>query len=77
MNFTVTGILQTVKCDDLIGVMFAPPTVVGSGVDVGAGVGGGSVEPMTADLRPTIAYREKAKYTEKARNNGVEDTVVL
>jgi hypothetical protein len=75
MNFTVKGILQTVKCDDLIVVMFAPPTVVGSGVDVG--VGGGSVEPMTADLRPTIAYREKAKYTEKARNNGVEGTVVL
>src|SRR5262249_17479024 len=35
------------------------------------------VEPMTGSLRPTILYREKAKYTDKARNNGVEGTVVL
>src|SRR5262245_7932813 len=77
IDFTVKGILQTVKCDDLTGVMFAPPTLGGSGVGVGVGVGGGSIEPMTADLRPTITYREKAKYTEEARNNGVEGTVVL
>src|SRR5215510_9530951 len=75
IDFTVKGILQTVKCDDLIGVMFAPLTLGGSGI--GVGVGGGSIEPMTADLRPTITYREKAKYTEEARNNGVEGTVVL
>src|SRR5262249_13013909 len=49
IDFTVKGILQTVKCDDLIGVMFVPPTLGGSGVGVGAG--GGSIEPMTADLR--------------------------
>ena len=75
IDFTVKGILQTVKCDDLIGVMFAPPTLGGSGI--GVGVGGGSIEPMTADLRPTLTYREKAKYTEEARDNGVEGTVVL
>jgi TonB family protein len=75
IDFTVKGVLQSVKCDDLIEVMFAPLTLGGSGV--GVGVGGGSIEPMTADLRPTITYREKAKYTEEARNNGVEGTVVL
>src|SRR5262245_29014243 len=77
IDFTVKGILQTVKCDDLIGVMFAPLTLVGSGVDVGVGVGGGSIEPMTADLRPTITCREKAKYTEEAINDGVEGTVIM
>jgi TonB family protein len=34
-------------------------------------------EPLTADLRPTITYREKAKYTEIARINIVQGTVVL
>src|SRR5262249_31749442 len=77
IDFTVKGILQTVKCDDLIEVMFAPLTLGGADVGVGVGVGGGSIEQMTADLRPTITYREKAKYTEEARNNGVEGTVVL
>jgi TonB family protein len=38
---------------------------------------GGTVEPMTANLRPTILYKEKGKYTEDARNNRVEGTVVL
>src|SRR5215510_6207881 len=37
IDFTVKGILQTVKCDDLIGVMFAPLTLGGSGVGVGVG----------------------------------------
>jgi TonB family protein len=36
-----------------------------------------SNEPMTASLRPTILYREKAKYTEIARVNRVQGTVVL
>jgi TonB family protein len=38
---------------------------------------GETVEPMTASLRPTILYREKAKYTEEARRTGVHGTVVL
>ena len=33
--------------------------------------------PMTRNLRPTILYREKAKYTEIAKINRVEGTVVL
>lgn len=36
-----------------------------------------TIEPMTANLRPTILYREKAKYTEIARINYVQGTVVL
>lgn len=36
-----------------------------------------TIEPMTANLRPTILYREKAKYTEIARINRVQGTVVL
>jgi TonB family protein len=53
----------------------------GRGMNTGGGdpgLGGGrSVEPMTASLRPTILYREKAKYTEEARQNKVQGTVVL
>ena len=33
--------------------------------------------PMSANLRPTISYREKAKYTEVARINRSQGTVVL
>jgi len=32
---------------------------------------------MTASLRPTILYREKAEYTQEAKDNNVEGTVVL
>jgi TonB family protein len=53
----------------------------GRGGNIGGGdmnLGGGrSVEPMTASLRPTILYREKAKYTEEARQNKIQGTVVL
>ena len=46
------------------------------GGDMGLG-GGGGVEPMTASLRPTILYREKAKYTEEARQNKIQGVVLL
>jgi TonB family protein len=46
----------------------------GGDMDIG---GGRSIEPMTASLRPTILYREKAKYTEEARQNKIQGTVVL
>ncbi len=36
-----------------------------------------SVLPMTATLKPTILYREKAKYTDEARDNGVQGVVLL
>ena len=48
---------------------------VGGG-DMGLG-GGRTVEPMSASLRPTIIYKEKAKYTEEARQNKIQGTVVL
>jgi TonB family protein len=46
------------------------------GGDMGLG-GGSSIEPMTASLRPTILYREKAKYTEEARQNKIQGVVML
>jgi len=46
------------------------------GGDMGLG-GGRSIEAMTSSLRPTILYREKAKYTEEARQNKIQGTVVL
>jgi len=38
---------------------------------------GEAVEPMTASLKPTILYREKARYTEDARRTGAHGVVVL
>jgi TonB family protein len=35
------------------------------------------IQAMTASLRPTILYREKAKYTQEAKDNQVEGMVVL
>jgi TonB family protein len=35
------------------------------------------VQPMTAELRPTILYKERPKYTEDALQNRIEGTVVL
>jgi TonB family protein len=32
---------------------------------------------MDSSLRPTILYREKAQYTQEAKDNKVEGTVVL
>jgi TonB family protein len=46
------------------------------GGNMGIG-GGGGVQPMTASLRPTILYRERAKYTEEARANKIQGAVVL
>jgi TonB family protein len=35
------------------------------------------IEKMSVNLRPTILYKEKAKYTDLARQNQIEGTVVL
>ena len=35
------------------------------------------IQPMDASLRPTILYKEKAEYTQEAKDNKVEGTVVL
>jgi tetratricopeptide (TPR) repeat protein len=39
--------------------------------------GGAPTKPMSASTRPTILYREKAKYTEEARQAKMQGTVVL
>jgi TonB family protein len=39
--------------------------------------GSGGVPIMTDKMKPTILYREKAKYTEEARQNKVQGTVML
>ncbi|HEU0175032.1 MAG TPA: M56 family metallopeptidase [Blastocatellia bacterium] len=36
-----------------------------------------SVQPISDSLRPKILYREKAKYTEEAKNNKIEGDVLL
>jgi TonB family protein len=46
------------------------------GGDMGLG-GGGGIQPMTANLKPTILYTEKPRYTEEARQNKIQGTVVL
>jgi TonB family protein len=48
----------------------------GGGKDMESG-SDGSILPMSASLRPTKMYMEKPKYTEEARRNKVEGTVVL
>jgi TonB family protein len=37
----------------------------------------GPIEQMSVSLRPTILYREEAQYTQEAKDNKVEGTVVL
>ncbi|HKQ74199.1 MAG TPA: TonB family protein [Blastocatellia bacterium] len=71
VDFTVKNVLQTIALDDIESISFVSPTSsTKSNADL-------SVLPMTKDLRPTILYREKAKYTDAARDNGVQGTVVL
>jgi len=36
-----------------------------------------TIYPMSDSLRPTIVYKEKAKYTAQARTNKVQGVVVL
>jgi len=71
VDFTVKNVLQTVALDDVESISFVTSA---SAAKLNAD---SSILPMTADLKPTILYREKAKYTEEARNNGVQGTVLL
>ena len=48
----------------------------GSGA-LGGGDGGGAILQATANMKPQILYQEKAKYTEGARQNRVQGTVVV
>src|SRR5262249_36141883 len=50
------------------------PMRIGGGITTGPGDG---IPLLSENLKPTILYREKAKYTEEARLNKVEGTVVL
>jgi TonB family protein len=70
VDFTEKGISQSVPCDDIIGVLFAPPPT-----PLSAPKDSPTPLPMTASLRPTILYREKAVRNPKAE--GVQGTVVL
>ena len=48
--------------------------------DLGGGPGqgaGDAIFTMSERLKPRILYREKAKYTEEARQNRIQGTVVL
>ena len=71
VDFTVKDVLQTVALDDVESISFVSVTPLSTSPV------NGNIFPMTADLRPTILYREKAKYTVEARDNGVQGTVVL
>lgn len=49
---------------------------IGGGPGTG-GSGGQEIFAATGSMRPTILYQEKAKYTESARQNRVQGTVVV
>ncbi|MGE0884546.1 MAG: energy transducer TonB [Blastocatellales bacterium] len=73
------------------GTGIGPGNGPGYGPGENGGVGGGKFKPgggettgtgneifaQTRDLRPTIIYKERAKYTEEARQNRIQGTVVL
>ncbi len=73
------------------GTGIGPGNGPGYGPGENRGVGGGKFKPgggettgtgnevfaQTRDLRPTIIYKERAKYTEAARQNRIQGTVVL
>lgn len=52
----------------------------GGDMSIGGGPGGdgsGGVFPATASMKPNIIYKEKARYTESARQNRVQGTVLV
>ena len=50
----------------------------GRSLRIGGGPGGSDGIPVMSDkLKPTILHRERAKYTEEARQNRIQGTVVL
>ena len=73
VDFTVKGILQSVPCDDLTGVMFIPPSVKPSPSPQPEPI----IYSMSDSLRPKIIHRDKAIYTTKARDEKIQGTVVL
>jgi TonB family protein len=77
IDFTVKNILQTISLDEVESVFFINPAPASRSASTSRPVMDQSVFPMTATLRPTIVYREKARYTQEAKNLGVQGTVVL
>ena len=80
VEFKVRDILQTVSLDQVSNINFVepsnrPPTIALLGST--SAKPSGPIEPMTDELKPTILYKEKAKYTKEARDNNVEGVVVL
>lgn len=75
IDFTVKGILQSVPCDDLIGVMFVPPNVKTTPTPIPTSTP--TVYPMTAALKPKILHKEPASYTYKAREEKIQGRVIL
>lgn len=52
----------------------------GGDMSIGGGPGGdgsGGIFPATASMKPNIIYKEKARYTESARQNRVQGTVLV
>lgn len=70
VDFTEKGISQSVPCDNIIGVMFAPPPT-----PMPTPMHSPTPLSMTASLKPTILYREKAVRTPEAEE--VRGTVLL
>jgi TonB family protein len=77
VDFTVKGILQSVPCDDLIGVMFIPPSLKPTLTQDRSPLSEPAIYPMSDSLRPKILHRDKATYTYKAREEKIQGTVVL
>jgi TonB family protein len=77
VDFTVKNILQTISLDEVESVSFVSPTSAARPTPTPRIIEEQPIFPMTATLKPTILYREKARYTEEAKNQGVQGTVVL
>src|SRR5262249_52636862 len=77
VDFTVKNILQTVALDDVESISFISPPPTPRPSRTQKTIAEPAIVPMTANLKPTILYREEARYTKEARSMGVEGTVVL
>lgn len=93
VDFKVKNILQSVPFDDVAMISFVlPPVKPTSGRPVPTPTPDptptpvptptptstyAGIWPMSQSLRPIILYKEKAKYTEPARRNRIEGTVIL
>jgi TonB family protein len=79
-DYVVQDLMNRLPLPSLLrqdGTAGAPPLREQPSVQTGDFSRQGPVYPMSASLRPTILYREKARYTEHARQTRVEGTVVL